>query len=247
MSFKLVTLNIEGNRHLPEVKAFLQREQPDIICLQEVFEVHVAELADAVGMQPLYTPMSNVTTGSIHADPFGYWGLLQLVSPRCEIQMQKAEYYVGDRDNIPIFFENENPNSINRAILWSTITKDQEELTVATTHFTWSPKGATTEEQLRDFAALQAITQALPPHMLCGDFNAPRGKEIFSALSKIYTDNIPAEVTSTLDENLHKAGKIEFVVDGYFSSPGISGQNVRVIDGVSDHCAIVGEIFSQSF
>jgi len=245
MSFKLVTLNIEGNRHLPEVKAFLQREQPDIICLQEVFEVHVPELADALGMQPFYTPMSNVTTGSIHADPFGYWGLLQLVSPQCEIVEQKAEYYVGSRESIPIFFENENPNSINRAVLWSSIRKNGEELTVATTHFTWSPQGATTEEQLRDFAALQKITQALPPHVLCGDFNAPREREIFSTLSSIYQDNIPNEVTSTLDEHLHKAGKLEYVVDGYFSSPGIIVQDVRVVPGVSDHCAVVGEVLSQ--
>lgn len=243
MSFKVVTLNIEGNRHLPELKAFLQREQPDIICLQEVFEVHVEELAEAVGMQPFYTPMSNVTTSSIHADPFGYWGLLQLVSPDCEIRKQKAEYYVGNRDNIPIFFENENPNSINRAVLWSTIRKEDEELTVATTHFTWSPKGATTEEQLRDFAALQKVTDSLPAHVLCGDFNAPRGRQIFSTLSQTYTDNIPAEVTTTLDQNLHKAGKLEYVVDGYFTSPGITTRNVRVVDSVSDHCAIVGDIY----
>lgn len=243
MSLKIISLNIEGNRHLDLVQDFLQREQPDIVCLQEVFEVHVTELAEATGMKPFYTPMSNVVFPSIHADPFGHWGLLQLIHPQLDIQEQKAEYYVGDEKNIPVFFENENPNSINRAVLWSRVASQTGGATVATTHFTWSPNGQTTEEQLRDFAAMEKILDTLPPHLLCGDFNAPRGREIYTKLSQKYRDNIPTHITSTIDSNFHKSGrKIEFVVDGMFTSPGVSVTDVQVQDGVSDHCALLAEL-----
>jgi exonuclease III len=39
MSLKLVSLNMELDRHRDEQKRFLDREAPDVICLQEVHEV----------------------------------------------------------------------------------------------------------------------------------------------------------------------------------------------------------------
>lgn len=239
---KIISLNIEGNRHLDDVLAFLQTEQADVVCLQEVFAVHVDQITEATGMRAFYTPLSNVTTNSVHADAFGYWGLLQLVSAERQIIDQSAEFYFGSKDSIPIFFENENPNSINRAVSWTKVAEQNRDIVVATTHFTWSPKGEATQEQRRDLIAMESVLNKLPPHILCGDFNAPRGREIFSKLTKSYIDNIPPEVTTTIDGNRHKAGPIQYVVDGLFSSPEIKITDVKIVSGVSDHCAVVGKI-----
>lgn len=252
MSLKLVSVNIEGIRHLDAVTAFLQKEQPDVVCLQEVFEESVEQLAESLLARAFYTRMSSVVEENIHLETRGMLGLLQLVAPGWKVQEHQAQYYVGSPENTPIFFHNENPNALNRAVSWVTVERETdvasgnlpntETHTIATTHFTWSPKGSTTDEQLRDFSHMEQILHNLPPHIFCGDLNAPRGKEIFSRLSQTYTDNVPPEVTSTLDPKLHRNGKIELVVDGLFSSPGILVKDVRIVQGISDHCAIVATI-----
>ena len=80
--------------------------------------------------------------------------------------------------------------------------------------------------------------------VFCGDFNAPRGGEVFSTLATVFTDNIPSSVTTTMDNALHRVGdKLRpLVVDGLFTR-GYKASNVRVVCGVSDHCAVVGEIY----
>lgn len=86
--------------------------------------------------------------------------------------------------------------------------------------------------------------------VFCGDFNAPRGGEIFSMLSSKYRDNIPKEVTTTLDRNLHRNGEDEgfpeIVVDGLFSAGSHQAHDTRVVRGVSDHCAVISFLSQES-
>ena len=83
---------------------------------------------------------------------------------------------------------------------------------------------------------------------MCGDFNAPRGGEIFSALATRWHDNIPGTYHTSLDLSLHKAGKVDgerlatLMVDGLFTTPGYRTSRVELVPGVSDHCAIVAEV-----
>jgi endonuclease/exonuclease/phosphatase family metal-dependent hydrolase len=78
--------------------------------------------------------------------------------------------------------------------------------------------------------------------VLCGDFNAPRGKEIFSRLAAHWTDHVPLAHTTSLDPVLHRAGALQLMVDGIFSTPDYDVSGVRLHQGVSDHCAITARI-----
>lgn len=78
--------------------------------------------------------------------------------------------------------------------------------------------------------------------IFCGDFNAPRGRQIWSILSSKLKDNVPNEITTTIDGNIHRAGNLQLVVDGLFTSSNYKVCDVQVISGVSDHCAIVAGI-----
>jgi hypothetical protein len=84
--------------------------------------------------------------------------------------------------------------------------------------------------------------------VLGGDFNAPRGGEMFSVLSSAYTDNIPLQYKTSLDLTLHRAARErgpqlgDKMVDGLFSTPAYSVSDVRLVDGVSDHMAVVATI-----
>ncbi|MBI2406617.1 MAG: endonuclease/exonuclease/phosphatase family protein, partial [Candidatus Harrisonbacteria bacterium] len=58
----LVSINIEGRRHLDTVLAFLlgidSGRGADVICLQEVFESDLEDIARALGMKSVFAPMT---------------------------------------------------------------------------------------------------------------------------------------------------------------------------------------------
>ena len=244
MSIKIISANIEGHKHFSRLLPFLKREQADIVCLQEVFKVDLPELSAALQMEGTYVPMAKVTETSVHQpEARGDWGVAQLT--RLPVTEQQHRTYFGTENVIPPFFEKGNPNSMNRVILWSTVTADNQAYTVATTHFTWSKDGYFTAEQDRDYRALQEVLDTIPEFVLCGDLNSPRGLEagnVFSQLSAKYTDHIPPEVKTSIDGDYHKAGQLMLMVDSMFSTSEYQLSDVRVVGGVSDHKAVVGMI-----
>ena len=83
--------------------------------------------------------------------------------------------------------------------------------------------------------------------VFCGDFNAPRGRETWLIIASKLKDNIPQDITTTIDGHLHRAGDLQIVVDGLFTSKNYKASDVRVISGISDHCAIVANIEHSTF
>lgn len=241
MSLKLVSVNIESHKHLDKVMALLHAEQPDVVCLQEVFEVDLPFFTDGLHMTAHFVPLVDIQERSRYQfDPLGIWGVALLT--KLPHQDFHSQYYVKHEDNVPVFIDGE-PNSVDRAVIWNTVTKDEVEFTVATTHFTWSEEGSATELQAQNLADLLKILEPLPDLILCGDFNAPRGNATFQTLAERYTDNIPPEYTSSLDPVLHRVGHVQLMVDGLFTTPAYRAQNVKLVTGVSDHQAIVAEIY----
>jgi len=238
MSLKLVSINIEAHKHLESrILPFLVAEKPDFVSLQEVFEVDIPVLEKTLGMKSRFLPQANVTQASIHLpDPLGPWGVAQFTY--LPVIDEGDFYYYGQDDHVPTFFENNDPNSMNRGFLWQTVEYQGQHYTLGTTHFTWSPDGSSTPEQQRDLNSLLAGLNSLPGLVFSGDMNAPRGGSTFAQLAALYTDNIPAHVTTSIDGELHRAGALELMVDGLFSTPGYRISEVEVVGGVSDHKAI---------
>ena len=236
---KLISLNIEGDNHLDKAVNFLKREKADVVCLQEVFQRDVPLLEQSLEMYGEYAPSMLVREeNDSRLSPRGSWGLLFLSRDR-PVEINRY-YYVGSEDDLPVY-ANDDPNSNNRILLVGKVIRTGQDFTIATTHFTWSDKGQVTEEQRMDlFALFNAFTEKyITECVFCGDFNAPRGGEIFSEISKRFKDNIPADILTTLDPDLHKFKNLQWVVDGFFSTPKYIISDVRVVDGVSDHKAIV--------
>lgn len=241
-SLKYVSLNIEAHRHLEErVLPFLKAEQPDFVSLQEVFAADMPLIEKELGMKGHFVPQATVNEVSIHIKhAMGDWGVAQFT--RLPIQAEGSFHYTGTPERLPIFFERNSPNSMNRVFLWYKVEFNGQSYTIGATHFTISPKGEWTQEQQDSLEKLLAGLQDFPELVLSGDFNAPRGGKIFTQLAEKYTDNIPPEVTTSIDGQFHKAGQLQLMVDGLFTTPGYVVTNVRVVGGVSDHKAVVAEI-----
>ncbi len=250
MSFRLLTLNTEGNKHFPYQLDFLREQKADVICLQEVFAADTEIIQKTVGFQGVFLAQGQVTKENPHVPTRGEWGVMLL--SRFPVQTWYTKTYVGEEEKLPIFWENPIPgdlktsnNSMNRVLVAATLQLGSQTATVATTHFTWSPNGSSTVEQAADVAALRSSLKDLPPHVLCGDMNAPRGGATFSLLSEGYTDALPPEIVGTLDPKLHPVGHKSLAVDALLAHSSYQVKNVKMHTGVSDHCAFTADVFVQ--
>ena len=244
MSLKLVSVNVELTRHLDTVAGFLRAEHADIVCLQEVCESNIELFKEATGaVKHFYVPMSRV---AIDGAPPQLQGVC-LLSHHEDVAVDVA-YYVGDPHEVPLTSTtDERTFGIgNYALIRARLEVGQELFQIATTHFVWSPRGEATDAQRH---ALQTLLTHVPSDIvLVGDFNAPRGGEIFSRLAALYTDNIPPEYKTSIDIPLHRAGKTsatelaDKMVDGIFSSPEYRIADVRFSSGISDHLALSARV-----
>ncbi len=230
---KLISLNIELNRHLDLVIPFIQKENPDVVCLQEVLEEDFEKIKKAVGLDGVHKSWFRVS----HPNYIELNGKRQGVAILAKnIVSSDFVFYEGSESNIDISTKNQVLLSAEVAAL------DGKKIRVCTTHVHVTNEGEATPYQLEIADLLLKTLEPMGELVLCGDMNAPRGRETFSRISSKYKDNIPAEYVTSIDQNLHRVRGIMLMVDGLFTTPSISASNVRLVDGVSDHMAVIADI-----
>ena len=201
---KLVSLNIEMDKHLQRVLPFLQAEHPDVACLQEIFEKDMRTMEEALGMKGHFEAVSVVDVSYVDGKrcpdeelakkgPQGIGFFTKL-----PVHLSGVEYYHGKPGEVP-----RHSVDYSRFFLWRQVEKEGELFTIGTTHFTWTPDGNTSDEQAEDVTKLFRVLEQFPEIAFCGDFNAPRGREIWGEIAKRYKDNIPQEYVSSIDPVLH--------------------------------------------
>ncbi|MDR3571692.1 MAG: endonuclease/exonuclease/phosphatase family protein [Candidatus Pacebacteria bacterium] len=239
---KLVSLNIERSKHLDRVVPFLEAQQADVVCLQELMEYDI-ETIERVAGKCFYTgtaryPEETQTKAGV---------LGQGIFSRLENIQSAAVFYHGSGlpDRLLDFTDARSKHeSESHALTYLDFKKEALLFRVATTHFTWTADGNPDEFQRADLRALLDVLSGLGEFTLCGDFNAPRGGEIFSELASRYADTIPAQYTTSIDKELHRAGDLQLMVDGLFTTAGYRASHVHLHSGVSDHLAIVATLES---
>ncbi len=248
----LVSINIERAKHYDRIFPFLMHAKPDVICIQELYERDIPKFERELGGTMMFAAMENHPTDPPETG-FAMEGVGILTT--LPVRHHEARYYRGSeaeaRSSVPA------RGVSNCVALFAEIEKDGVLFTIATTHFTWTPDGRPTDQQRSDILPLLALLESKGEFVLTGDFNAPRGTEIFTRLAEKYTDNIPPEYVWSLDTKLHRAmgGKIQadaasqgmqgYMVDGLFTTKHYEVSNVRLQDGVSDHCAVLGRIHKR--
>ncbi len=235
MILKIVSLNIQYYRHFDRFIPFLKKHKPDVVLLQEVLRKDVCYLEKALGMKGTFTILSRFRLENVLQD-FGIATFSTL-----PIIKHYNLYYRGDGENPPIL-RDIPPYNTARALLVTEVTKDRNKYCLINTHFTWASEGKPNELQYHDLDILLQMLATIPEFILCGDFNAPRGTPVFNAISTKYKDNIPSHITTTIDKNLHKAGDLQLVVDGLFTTPNYQVESIELVNNLSDHWGILAEI-----
>ena len=237
---KIISLNIEFNKHYSRIFPFFFKENPDVVLLQEVLKEDLSLFKKNLGMEYKFTPLAKLKL------PEGNKDLGIATFSKYKIIKNQILYYRGEEKGLPIMhtplIDRSEPEKMWRAILVVVVEKNGEQYCLINTHFTWADGGVPTQVQEDDLEKMLKLLKNYKEFVLCGDFNAPRGRAVFDKLASIHKDNIPKNITTTIDKNLHREGDLGIVVDGLFTTKGYLTENVRIIDGVSDHMAIVAEI-----
>lgn len=226
----VASLNIHQFLHREETLRALLATDADVFCLQEVLVGTVTQLEHELGATAIFAPMDHFP--EVTEDV----GLALFVRRGALLQSHVYRYHEADMMH---------PQSIgdcDRILQYGVIKKDGVDYHIGQTHFVWTPNGEPDELQYTAMGQLQHYTAALPGMVLCGDFNAPRGKGAWEMLTKEFVDNIPLHETTTLDQVLHRAAPLHYVVDGMFTKGRHIANNVRVISGASDHKLITAFI-----
>ena len=246
---KILTLNIERDKHLEVVNSFIERESPDVFCVQEIFERDFNVLKNKFGFQGLFIPMCKIIDSEKLTQIIGVALLSKL-----PIENGNKVYYHKPSEEINFYTNRtleEKYASIHHGIIWGNINKDGTEFTIGTTHFTWTPNGMPDKYQEEDLKNLFKILDNIPDLVLCGDFNIPRKYNyLYNKLVNRFKDNIPDEIKTTLTMSKHKSriNPVEaervgtYVVDYIFSTPKYTVNNVKCEYEISDHAAIIGVV-----
>lgn len=238
---KLLTLNIEKDSHYPTVFALIDKYQADVICLQEVPELAISQLT-ARGYIVSYAPMSYQTELGCR---FGI--AIATKSP----QKTHIHYYHREGQAITTFIQERRLETMSRCYLIAEVVYHNEKYRIATTHQIDTKDGLADHDQTTAFSKMLRVLDQEPAHIICGDFNLPRGyNSLYETMTKSYTDTIPQHYKSSLDRNLHKMGHRvidkpifdTYMVDYIFSQPPYVVTDVQLTFGVSDHAAVTALI-----
>ncbi len=244
---KLISINIEKDRHFKEILEFYKKEKPDVFCVQELLEKDLPLLKKELDIECAFQACRYEIKS-----PYPYSiGLKQGIAIFAKNIIDSGYiFYNGNPEELEKEFDPTNKND-SEALVWVDVKNIDEKIyRYVTVHLPVTFKGESTPYQLEALNGLFKQLDTLGEFILCGDMNTPRGKETFNRLAKKYKDNIPLEYKTSLDKNIHKIGLEKFItegiqyymVDGLFTTKSYQASEVKLIDGLSDHMAIIAEI-----
>lgn len=247
---KLISVNMEGARHVDRIVGLLEREKPDCICLQEMPSAFIPTL-QALGYHSTFAPMM-YDQFTAPKDSIGVG-----IATRITVDTT-TRYYYGNTTVVLPYEKVREFETTSFPYIVSTVIIDEIPYVIATTHLPVTKDGLESPDQNDAIDILLQQLAPMLPHVLCGDMNMPRGYNTnYSKFTQRYTDTIPQTYTSSLDGNLHRLGTANpqelnapifdiYMVDYIFTQAPYEAQNVRLEFGVSDHAAIIADITKQN-
>lgn len=246
MSLTFVSVNIERSKHLHRLEPFLKAQQPEVLCLQELYEHDIPFFQNLAGPHIHFVPMT------FHPDHQGGTPLPMgaAILSRFPLENPATHYYRG-KPPVPTYHSANPINSRKErgnldSLIYPLVVATVQGMRIATTHMTVTEGGESTEEQRADISRMLTFAkqeaEGAGGLILCGDFNSPRGRASFALIAEQYVDGIPAHYQTSIDPNIHRAGPLQLVVDGLFHTPNYKIENAALHSGVSDHMAISATI-----
>jgi endonuclease/exonuclease/phosphatase family metal-dependent hydrolase len=241
---KLISVNMEGEKHFPRIVSLIRIEDPDIICLQECPESFRNNL-QTIGYRTDFLAMRHHVQNDVeYTEGLVFASKLPFAST--------YKYYYQPDYELPTLPIPTPKHIMHHGYIMGTVEHKEQLYHIATTHVMVTPDGLPTEHQTQGVKKLLSLLQTEKPHLICGDFNIPRGfNPLYEDFSRNYLDTIPTTYASSLDRGLHRDGRStqlnapvfdSYMVDYLFAKPEYNVHDVRLQFSVSDHAAIIATI-----
>ena len=242
---KLLQCNIQGRKHIDKITLLLELHNPDVVCFQEADE-KILKILAIKGYETRFLPIIKRQ---------GAEGLIDegVLLAAKDLKNVKEHYYYLPTNGITLQNYALHRETTAHGYISADCVVEGKIYRIVSTHFTWTARGNIASlEQIQDMQSLMFELDTELPHILCGDFNIPRGfNPLYNDLVARYTDAIPAHYTSSLDKTFHRMGNVasrshlftHFMVDYIFTQTPYRAENVELIFGVSDHAAVVANIY----
>ncbi len=240
-ALKLFSLNIERGKHYDRWIPFVQKNDFDVICLQEVYKSDIAMFEERLGCQMYFAPMGNIFRDSSDKEEVVGVAMGFFIDHKKPL----FDYYTDPYNPADFFGGPKSFQICPRVLLCGLCIKNGKDFFISTTHFTWTPDGHMNDCQKKDLRSFLRMLENYDDIVFCGDMNAPRGRITFDTIAKKYIDHIPKHYTTSIDSGLHLAGDLQLMVDALFSTPDYIAENVELVSGLSDHMGIVADIYHQ--
>lgn len=225
---RILSVNIEGSRHLDKVETLIEEFDPDVVCFQELFERDRRVLSDRFA-QVIHGPMSIQKQDHHAAEPVGVAFASNHAFEPITLRYagpEELEHYIKFDEKL-----------IQRWLLGGVLNG----MAIVTTHMMVTQNASVEAFQHRDAHTILSHLDAFERVVFCGDLNAARGAPIYDLFARSLSDRIPKELETTLDPVLHRAAPINLVVDGAFTKN--TNAQVEVRFGISDHAALLIETY----
>jgi len=264
MILKIIHLNIERSKHIDNVLKLLKEEKPDIVCFQEAMISDIKNIALKLNYQTAFAPRFLIKNND-GEDQEGS----AILSKYSILKIKNYKYNDKLPVNVPVYSEDEpiskknvrpkNRFLFNYNLLTASIKNSEgKKITVATTHFPvvdHSAPGLADHElgSIKDINELEHADIYLErlisnirllndPLIFTADLNNARGEYVYDALAHELVDIVPNSIQSTIDPKLHRKSGLKLVVDTMMTSFNVSVKKFRIIEGISDHKALISLI-----
>ena len=214
MKVKIIQINIYRGAFLDKLVEFLQKEQPDIVTMQEVTGGAInfwhdkgidtfKYIKEALALEGAFAPMYRLV-----GDASAYEGNAVLV--RGKILSSKIVQCKAYREYEQIPWVSEGPG-MPRNALDLKVEMGGSTFHVLGTHGAWTKEPIDTPEKIRQARILSEYISGLgdEPFVLGGDFNMESGSEVINIIDAVAHNAVHgSSITNTLNLRTHRAAAI---------------------------------------
>ncbi|TSA45516.1 hypothetical protein D4R52_02285 [bacterium] len=257
-------LNIEKSKHLDAVIQLLREKKPDVACFAEAMAEDVKKIASQFGYELAFAPLVVVEEGE-NKDQSGS-AILSRYPMR---ETKKYRYDDNTSEELPVYTESKTaPQNGKRpadrflyhnALLAASLQYEKDRVvTIATTHFPVVDHGGlgSSDHELNEVKDVRDVEHASiyldrlisiirslrAPLVFTADLNNARGEYVYNEIAHELIDIVPRSVSSTIDPQLHRKPYLKMLVDTIMTSAEVSVKNFEIIEGVSDHKALLASL-----
>jgi endonuclease/exonuclease/phosphatase family metal-dependent hydrolase len=252
MVLKFIQINIYKGKYFEDLIAFLKREMPDFVSMQEVTGGDAnlgsnrsdlfSKISEATGLDGVVNHDYDLTDrpGYMGNAVFSKYKLLDkdvvVLSP-----FQKLDFVTSETDS----FWPKGP----RHLLDCTFDIDGFFMHAMSVHGAWTAPPEDTPETLRQAGLIaNYLKKTKGPFMLGGDFNAVIQGKTIGLIDKV-TNNLlfNSGILETTNPKVHKIKPRGYLIDFIFASPEVKLKNLTVPQiTVSDHLPVIVEVEIQA-